>query len=51
MKEFISSDEYGLQLGDKNTEAVIPDFFLSPLPCSLVTGKCKYLEVTTTIVN
>ena len=51
MKAFLSSNEYGIQLGEKSTEAVLPDFFLSPLPCSLVTAKCKYTEVTSTIVN
>ena len=51
MKAFLSSNEHGIQLGEQNIEAVLPDFFLSPLPCSLSAAKWKHMEVTSTIVN
>lgn len=51
MKAFLSSNEHGIQLGEQNIESVLPDFLLSPLPCSLAAAKRKHMEVTSTIVN
>lgn len=44
MKAFLLCHKYGIQLGEKNSPAVLSDFFLSLFPCSLATVKCQYTD-------